>query len=110
MLKLRIFRFLIFTVLCVSLLANLAFPLGVCSAFFRGGMEGVGRWINHITCEGRGQIVEVSPGVVQIKVALVKHVYLSFVLDWLLIIASSVLSFLRVPVLHTTHSQQGSAT
>ena len=87
MTKLRIFRFLIFAVLCVCMLANISFAIGVCSGFARGGVRGVATWIEHITYEGKGQIKEVSPGIVQFTEPVIKHVHLRFVLDWIFIVA-----------------------
>jgi hypothetical protein len=93
MFKLRLLQLIAAIVLGSSLLANFAFAAGVCSAFVGGGWEGVARWINHITYEGRLQITEVSPGVVRATMPVVKHIYLRFVLDWLLMIALAFASF-----------------
>jgi len=93
MLKLRLLQLIAAIVLGFSLLANLAFGIGVCTAFVGGGWKGVAHWINHITYEGRWQITEASPGVVRATMPVVKHVYLRFVLSWLFMIAIAFASF-----------------
>ncbi len=79
--KLRFLRFVTAVLLGFLLLANFAFTAGVCSSFAKGGSDGVKKWINHITYEGRMDFREVS------------HVYLRFVLDWLFIIVLTVFCF-----------------
>ena len=93
MFKLRLLRFVAAFVLAFFLLANFAFGIGVCTGFAGGGLKGVAGWINHITYEGRLQMTEVSPGVVRVTMPVVKHVYLRFVLNWLLIIGLAYASF-----------------
>jgi hypothetical protein len=72
------------------MLANISFAIGVCSGFARGGIRGVTEWIEHITYEGTIRTREVSPGVIQFTVPVVKHVYLWFVSDWIFLIALTV--------------------
>ena len=93
MFKLRLLQIVAAFVLGVSLLANFAFGVGVCTAFAGGGLKGVARWINHITYEGSWQTIEVSPGVMRVRMPIIKHVYLRFVLNWLFIIGLACASF-----------------
>lgn len=93
MFKLRVLQFVAAVVLGFSMLANFTFGIGVCAALARGGLKGVAGWINHITYEGSWQTIEASPGVVRVRVPIIKHMYLRFVLDWLFIIGLALASF-----------------
>ena len=82
----RLFRFCILIFLCFCLSINMLFAIGVCTNFARGGLQGVRQWIMHISLEGRLQIVEVSSGVVRVSAPSVEHIYLRFVLSWMVIV------------------------
>ena len=86
MLKLQLLRIIAAILLGFSLLVNFAFGVGVSTALARGGLKGVTRWIDHITYEGTWRITGVSPGVIRVTMPVVRHLYLRFVLDWLLMI------------------------
>ena len=92
--KLRLLQLVAITVLAIGALGNLSFGMGVCSSFVSGGPQAVRNWITHIETEGRLQMKEVSPGVVQVTFPKYAHPYRRFFMGWLGIATATTAAFL----------------
>ena len=84
MLKFQFLRSSLLAVLIFCFFANFSLLLSATSAFAHGGIHGVAMWINHV--EDRFQFEEVGPGSVRLVHPIVKHIYLRFILGWLVLV------------------------